>query len=204
MPRLILVRHGETDWNVEGRWQGQKDVALNDLGREQAALAGAYLRSQFDIQKLWSSDLKRCVATAEAVGLPVIKSKLLRELSYGDWEGRRFAELSEAEKKDAAERLAWEPGWNAPGGEMLEDMIRRGKRFLAESGVLEEDGDIVIVSHGGTMRGLIVTLLGLPDSAIGKFGFSNSGISVVAVDGKQTALLAHNITAHLDAAHPRP
>ncbi len=204
MPRLILVRHGETDWNVEGRWQGQKDVPLNDLGRQQAELAGQFLRSEFDIQKLWSSDLQRCVATAEAIGLPVIKSELLRELSYGDWEGRRFADLSEAEKQDANDRLAWDPGWGAPGGEKLGDMIRRGGRFLAESGVLEGDGDIAIVSHGGTMRGLIVTLLGLPDEAIGKFGFSNSGISVVAVDGKQTALLAHNITAHLDGARPRP
>ena len=94
MTRLILIRHGETDWNVEGRWQGHRDLSLNEKGHEQAHLAAGFVRSEFDIQNVWSSDLKRCMETARPLEMPVTTSQLLREVDYGSWEGRRFADLS--------------------------------------------------------------------------------------------------------------
>lgn len=121
-------------------------------------------------------------------------SKTLREVSYGSWEGKRFVDLPESEQKMALERLAWDPEFRAPGGEKFGNLVRRGARFLAESKVLEEEGDLVIVGHGGALRGLLVALLGLPPRAIGRFHFDNASVSVVQVDEGLATLTALNIT----------
>lgn len=191
---MILIRHGETGWNAEGRWQGCQDVPLNARGLEQAAQAAAYVRDAFSPRRVWSSDLMRCTATAAPLGLPVETSKTLREVSYGTWEGKRFVDLPESEQKMALERLAWDPEFRAPGGEKFGNLVRRGARFLAESKVLEEEGDLVIVGHGGALRGLLVALLGLPPRAIGRFHFDNASVSVVQVDEGLATLTALNIT----------
>ena len=189
-----MIRHGETGWNAEGRWQGCQDVPLNARGLEQAAQAAAYVRDAFSPRRVWSSDLMRCTATAAPLGLPVETSKTLREVNYGSWEGKRFVDLPETEQKMALERLAWDPEFRAPGGEKLGNLVRRGARFLAESKVLEEEGDLVIVGHGGALRGLLVALLGLPPRAIGRFHFDNASVSVVQVDEGLATLTALNIT----------
>ena len=191
---MILIRHGETGWNAEGRWQGCQDVPLNARGLEQAAQAAAYVRDAFSPRRVWSSDLMRCTATAAPLGLPVETSKTLREVNYGSWEGKRFVDLPESEQKMALERLAWDPEFRAPGGEKFGNLVRRGARFLAESKVLEEEGDLVIVGHGGALRGLLVALLGLPPRAIGRFHFDNASVSVVQVDEGLATLTALNIT----------
>ncbi|MCH8103218.1 MAG: histidine phosphatase family protein [Chloroflexi bacterium] len=189
-----MIRHGETGWNAEGRWQGSQDVPLNARGLEQAAQAAAYVRDAFSPRRVWSSDLMRCTATAAPLGLPVETSKTLREVNYGSWEGKRFVDLPESEQKMALERLAWDPEFRAPGGEKFGNLVRRGARFLAESKVLEEEGDLVIVGHGGALRGLLVALLRLPPRAIGRFHFDNASVSVVQVDEGLATLTALNIT----------
>ncbi len=199
---MILIRHGETGWNAEGRWQGQQDVPLNARGLKQAARSAAYVRDTFSPRGVWSSDLMRCTATAAALGLPVETSKTLREVSYGSWEGKRFVDLSEPEQKLALEKLAWGPEFRAPGGEKFGNLARRGARFVAESKVLEEEGDVVIVGHGGAMRGLLVALLGLPPRAIGRFHFDNGSVSVVQVDEGFATLTALNLTGHLNSVGP--
>lgn len=96
MTRLILVRHGETDWNVEGRYQGHSDVPLNARGRAQAARLAEALRGS-DIRAIYSSDLARARETAEALAhatrLAVQHDPRLREIDQGDWEGMLFLEI---------------------------------------------------------------------------------------------------------------
>ena len=162
----------------------------------------AYVRDVFAPRRVWSSDLMRCTATAAPLGLPVETSKTLREVSYGSWEGKRFVDLSKADQKLALEKMAWDPGFRTPGGEKFGNLVRRGARFVADSNILQEEGDVVIVGHGGAMRGLVVALLGLPPRAIGSFHFDNGSVSVVQVDDGLATLTALNLTSHMNSAGP--
>lgn len=201
MPRLILLRHGETAWNSEGRWQGQMDVPLNEKGMHQAEAAAGFVRSSYAPCRVWSSDLVRCTQMADALGMPYRTSKRLREVRYGSWEGRRFVDLTPDERSLVTGKIAWDPGFRAPGGETLRNLVRRGRTFLAESAVLGEEGDVVIVGHGAALRGLLVALLGLPERALGMFQLENASISVVDASDGRASLAALNLTAHLDGVH---
>src|SRR5512136_235874 len=106
MTTLVLIRHGQTDWNVEGRWQGQADPPLNDRGREQARFVAEY-QSQFGFAALHSSDLRRAMETAQVIGaemrLPVIPQPRLREINLGKWQGMLAADI-EAQYPDEFRR----------------------------------------------------------------------------------------------------
>ena len=106
MTTVVLIRHGQTDWNVEGRWQGQADPPLNDRGREQAHHAAQYQR-RFGIAALYSSDLRRAMETAQIIGaemrLPVIPQPRLREINLGKWQGMLSADI-EAQYPDEFRR----------------------------------------------------------------------------------------------------
>ena len=93
MTRLILIRHGETDWNVERRKQGRNDQPLSKKGAAQAKLVADYVNATFDVNKVWSSPLKRCAQTAAMLEKTVSTSDLLLEIDYGDWEGMLESEI---------------------------------------------------------------------------------------------------------------
>ncbi len=161
---LYFIRHGETDWNAEGRLQGQRDIPLNDLGRVQAAEAGVILKSlvpQVDDLDWWVSPLGRTRETAErareAIGLhpPYYKTDdRLKELTFGRWEGLTWRELRQFDPAGAAERKRSK--WTAvpPGGESYEMLTQRVEGFL---GVISRE--TVLISHGGVARALM-TLIG--------------------------------------------
>jgi broad specificity phosphatase PhoE len=96
MTTLVLIRHGQTDWNVEGRWQGQADPPLNETGREQARRAAEY-QGQLGFTALYSSDLQRAMETAQIISaemrLPVIPEPRLREINLGKWQGMLSADI---------------------------------------------------------------------------------------------------------------
>ena len=146
MTTILLARHGETDWNRDGRWQGWADPPLNDTGRAQARELAEQLReTPFDA--VYSSDLRRAFETAQIVaaphGVPVVADPGLREIDVGSWSGLTRAEL--------AERF---PDGSRPDGETRE---QHQARVLAAVERLARDhpGErILIVTHGGTMRAL--------------------------------------------------
>ncbi len=174
------------------------NVPLNDRGRRQAELASGFIRGRHQPSLVWSSDLARCTQTADALGLPYQTSRRLREVRYGSWEGRRFVDLSDVERSLAIGKLAWNPAFRAPGGETLRNLVRRGRRFIAESDILARDGEVVIVGHGAALRGLLVAVLGLPDRAMGAFQLDNASISLVDAEEGRASIAALNLTAHLD------
>ncbi len=166
--RLVLVRHGVTDWNREGRFQGHRDPGLSDAGRHEARLAAERLASDERLRptRIVSSSLERAVATARpiagAVGLEVEADDRLMEIGQGEWEGRTHAEL---EVEEAARYLAWRRATGVrqpPGGEPIEAATERVRAFVAS---LEPDGGgtVCVVSHGGTLRILAHVLLDLAD-----------------------------------------
>ena len=111
MTTLVLIRHGQTDWNVEERWQGQADPPLNDRGREQARRVAEY-QSQFGFTALYSSDLRRAMETAQVlgaeVGVEVVPEPRLREINLGRWQGMLSADI-EAQYPDEFRRWHTSP-----------------------------------------------------------------------------------------------
>ena len=202
MPRLILVRHGETDWNVAGRAQGQHDEPLNERGLAQAKMAGQYVRDNFDVQKTWSSDLSRCARTADGISAPVQLARTIREINFGEWEGQRWDEIGKVDPVGRERLSSGDPSFRPPGGESMSDVVARARRFIEETDVLELDGDVAIVAHGGSLKCLMIVLLGLPESALGRFHFSNCGVSVVGAGNGPGTLMSFNQTTHLAGVAP--
>lgn len=169
MPRPILyfVRHGETDWNLERRLQGQHDIPLNALGRTQAQRCGAILRDllarggrAFAEYEYLSSPLSRARETMElmraALGLDPGRYRTdsrLMEMSFGRWEGFTFAELQAREAPALAERERNKWGFVLPGGESYAQLEVRVRAWYDE---LEHES--VVTAHGGVCRALIAHL----------------------------------------------
>ena len=167
MPTVYYIRHGETQWNAEGRLQGVRDIPLNDLGRRQAASAGGILadlfardgRSETSLGFV-ASPLGRARATMElvrgALGLPPDQYAIdgrLREIAYGEWEGSTLAEARLADPAFFAARQADKWIVPAPGGESYAAVAARMRDWYSEL-----TADTVAVAHGGTARALMVAL----------------------------------------------
>jgi broad specificity phosphatase PhoE len=151
--KLLLVRHGETDWNRDGRWQGGSDTRLNDLGRQQARALAEQLDGEIDV--LYSSDLARARETAEIVaaelGLEVRLDPRLRERGFGSWEGLTTIEIEER-FVDAHRRWLAGEGAGADDAEAFEDFSARVEDFLSDVLRLHPGEEVLVISHGGSIR----------------------------------------------------
>jgi broad specificity phosphatase PhoE len=169
--RLVLLRHGQTEYNAGSRMQGQLDTDLSDLGRNQAVAAAEVLAKRQPLL-IVSSDLRRALDTAmalsERAGLPVSVDTRLRETHLGDWQGMTHLEVDAAAP---GARLAWrdDARWAPHGGESRLDVAARSMPLVAdlvagqaEWGVDEPDRPVVLVAHGGLIAALTAALLRLP------------------------------------------
>jgi len=165
MTRLILVRHGQTDWNAESRWQGQVDVPLNSRGLEQArqlaeGLAGA------GIQVIYASDLQRARQTVEPLsrltGLPVLIDPRLREINVGEWQGLLVDEIAARYSELFRRRQVDPSAFTPPGGETIEQVQRRAYQVLDEILERHPDETVAIVAHGFVIALLRLRLEGRP------------------------------------------
>lgn len=167
MSRVILWRHGNTDWNNEARIQGQTDVPLNERGRSQAAAAAPRL-AQLKPNLLISSDLSRTWDTAaylgEATGLPIEREPRLRERGFGLWETLTMPEV-QVRYPDSHAR--WVEGDPAPGDglEPLTDLGKRVSEVIREVIERNPDGLTILITHGGSVRWGIAALLGWSEDA---------------------------------------
>ncbi|MDH3590675.1 MAG: histidine phosphatase family protein [Planctomycetota bacterium] len=196
MKRVVLVRHGETEWNREGRMQGHADIPLNASGRAQsAAVAARFLGERFDA--LWCSDLVRARETADAIGRTVgvvpRPSALWRELEVGELEGvqhfsfgARLRELME--HPDPLDQPL------TPGGESLGAFQRR----LRDGWDRIEGENALVVSHGGAIKCLLVDLLRIGPHGIDSFSLRhNTGVTVVEIMNGYPRIVLLNCAAHL-------
>ncbi|HNS01558.1 MAG TPA: histidine phosphatase family protein [Anaerolineae bacterium] len=199
---LLLLRHGETEWNLSGRWQGQAaDTELTDLGRQQARLAANRLRS-YPINVIYSSDLLRASETAQiigqALGLTPIPESALRELDIGAWTGLTWAEIRERYPEQAA---AMSAGQDVPrgGGESLGELQDR-LAAAAQNIVSRHPGDtVLVVSHGAALRSLVAHVLGASLDQMHRIAIlGNTALSVVQMRDGHLRLVSYNDTAHLD------
>jgi broad specificity phosphatase PhoE len=202
MTRILLARHGETDWNRDGRWQGHSDRSLDDTGREQARRLGAYL-ARVGIDLLYSSDLARARETAAAVeaatGLPIRIDSELREVDVGQLTGCSRAEV---EARDPAWFREWSAGTvtGYPDGETYLDVHRRSVRAFER--ILDEadGGTAVVVCHGGNIRAITLEVLGTPRPVERWRLAAVANCSITAVERRhgRVALVTFNETGHLD------
>jgi len=169
--RLVMLRHGQTDYNATNRMQGQLDTDLSDVGRDQAVAAAEVLAKRQPLL-IVSSDLRRALDTAVALGersgLPVEVDTRLRETHLGDWQDLNHVEV---DAKWPGARLAWrnDATWAPHGGESRVDVAERGlplvRELIADQtewGTDEPERPVVLVAHGGLIAALTAALLKLP------------------------------------------
>ncbi|MEU8248734.1 histidine phosphatase family protein [Nonomuraea sp. NPDC048916] len=188
--RIVCLRHGQTLWNVEQRFQGHSDIPLDETGLAQATRAASLLAS-LRPTLIVSSDLQRANDTALALGriagLDVLIDKDFRERGGGLWEGLTREEIA---ARWPSEYVAWE----APDGEAVGDVALRVAAAMRRwASRLDDDGLLVIASHGAALRLGICALLGLPEQlwpALG--GLGNCSWSVLQEGRKGWRLLEHN------------
>ena len=203
MATLFLVRHGETAWNREGRWQGQHDEPLSDLGRAQAAAIADRLRPLHP-HALHASDLSRAWSTAlaigEATGLTPLSDPRLREVDVGEWRGLTPAETAARYPAGYARWREGGTGWR--DGETYAAMRVRAVAALDE--LLrgrDADSRIVVVTHGGVIRALVLHSLGLPDERRRSLGTGPTATltTIEAANEGPWRLISFNDSGHLPA-----
>jgi 2,3-bisphosphoglycerate-dependent phosphoglycerate mutase len=198
--RILLIRHGETDWNATGRIQGQSDIPLNASGREQARRVAQRLASE-PVQALYSSDLARAYETATIIGQPlgltVVTSLRLRERQYGAWEGLTSAEIQARYPEQFAEWRARSTDFAPPQGETTTQLLSRALTELQTIARRHARELVVVVTHGGLCYVLINHLLGNVDGDRREFTFANASIHALEVTGDRWCVRALNETSHL-------
>lgn len=197
---LVLVRHGETDWNTQGRIQGQLDIPLNNTGLAQADAVGARLRSE-SFDAIYSSDLERAMQTARPVvqssGPAIRREPRLRERHFGALQGltaeeaqTRQSQVWQAYKARAAQQ-------DLGGGESLAGFSRRVIDFVDEVLQAHAGGRILLVSHGGVLDMAYRNATGMPLEAQRDFPIYNASVNILIRNGARWEIAAWGDISHL-------
>ena len=184
--KLILVRHGETDWNAEGRIQGMLDVPLNALGVQQAELAAAELARMFDVAELVSSDLVRTRETTkpinEATGFEPRFDARIRERHFGVWQGKTYEEWRVQDAVGMARYNAGDPDYGPDGGETASQFLKRCVDAVTDLVLGSEEKTLILVTHGGVVSSMVRHAQGLNPQSARTWSVPNASISVWRVE----------------------
>jgi len=203
MTEIIIIRHGETEWNKTGRFQGHSDVPLSAEGRAQAAALGRNLALDH-VDAIYASDLTRAMETAAPLakrfGLEVISDPLLRELNFGAWEGRNFNDVN-AENPNAMKNFYTDPEQaDIPESEPFPEFQRRVAGRVREIVAQERGKRIVVVSHGASIRILLADILAMPIRSIWHISQLNTAVNKIRFEDDGFAIVTlMNDTSHLRA-----
>ena len=200
MTRLLLVRHGRSEWNAAGRIQGQIDIQLDAEGRQQAVQVADWLASE-EIAAVYSSPLQRASETAAAIadrlGLPVRPDPRLMEYHFGSMSGLTWPEVME-NHPELANRWLEDP-WavSVEGSEGRENFAARVMASMEDIGAAHPVGQVVVVAHGGTFGVYLTAMLGLDLKRRHPFHFGNTSISLVETSDGVFHIHYLNSTCHL-------
>ena len=197
---LLLIRHGQTDHNAAGRWQGHLDVPLNQNGLAQAQALAKRL-ADWPIEAVYSSDLQRAAQTAVAIATPHTLQPtfdpIWRERDVGAFQSLNSQEIQTKFPAVWADMLKTGV-LNPPNGEHQTSLRQRAERALAQVLSQHEGQMIAIVSHGALLNGLISNVLGIPRERFGRFRLNgNTGLSIVESNSRGPVLTLLNDTSHL-------
>jgi broad specificity phosphatase PhoE len=178
---IVLVRHGQTEWSLSGQHTGNTDIPLTAEGRRHAEALGARL-SGWRFARVLTSPLSRAVETCRLAGLgeEAETTDDLREWDYGDYEGRRTADV----RKERPGWGLWKDG--VPGGETVEEVGRRADRVIAAA--RDVDGDVALFAHGHVLRVIGARWVGLPPADGARLALSTASISVLGWE-RETAVI---------------
>lgn len=202
--RLLVVRHGQTDWNISGRFQGQTDIPLNPSGLRQAQAIAERLRTDGPAA-IYASDLQRAWQTAKIIQAalppdsrpPLIGEPRLREMCFGMWEGLTYNEI-QARQPKLLQR--WESDLEhttPPDGENLLELAERVQEAYKSVLAAHSEGTVVLVAHGGPLQMLITQALGMPVGRFWQIHLSNASLSVVNVYPEGAIVNLLNCVDHL-------
>lgn len=182
--RLYLLRHGETEWNVQRRFQGIADIPLNAMGSKQAQWVAEYF-TNIKTATVFTSPLIRAIVTAQAIALrndfEIIMVESLKEIDVGNWQG-----------------LTWEEAQHRPNhdGETLQEFYQRCQAAIEEV-IMKKCSHSIVVTHGGTLRMILVALLGLTIDDRDLFKPSNVGVYMLELVNGKWQLMTDNDTSHI-------
>lgn len=206
MTRIIYVRHGETDWNVAHRYQGQTDIPLNDKGKYQAQLVAKRLAGE-EIAAVYASDLTRALYTAEAIAkehqLDVIPMEEFREISFGEWEGSSFASLDVGARGQIDKIFTDPANIEVPGGENFQQVQKRAVRGIEKLIAKHPDETVVVVSHGAAIRTILCHALGMSLANVWSIRQDNTAVNKIAYYTSEGARASMIVELVNDAGHLR-
>lgn len=205
MTLIILVRHGQTEWNRVERFRGHFDVPLNETGLAQAAATGRRIAAEWRPVAVYASPLSRAVKTAEAIaqhfGLPVQPEPGLINIDYGAWQGLTPDEARERWPEIVKAWYHAPQRANIPGGETLEQVRARGVATVQILTARHTDQTIVLVGHTVINRAILLGIMGLGTDRFWHIRQDTCAINVFETDGDDFVLVSLNETYHLRAVH---
>lgn len=180
--RIYLVRHGETDWNKKGIYQGQEDTPLNEKGKDEARNLALALKGK-EISIIYSSDLTRAKETAEIIAKSlgiqtIIYKESLREMNFGEWTGKSIFEMEE----DSELFQLWQKDpWNIspPEGETLKELANRVRKEAEEIFLKHYSQNVLVVTHAGPIKALIFNLIGSTGNPYWNLDISHNTIAII-------------------------
>ncbi len=206
MTEIILVRHGETEWNVAEIFRGRIDIELNETGIKQAELLAEYL-SDVRIEAIYSSPLKRALRTAEMIAdyhqLEVKIAPGLTDLDFGQWQGLPHQEVKGKYEELYTEWISRPDRVKMPAGESLNDVSKRVIGVVDEV-IAKYEGTVILVSHRVVSKVIICALLGLDDSHFWNIRQDTCGITAFTYENERFILTEHNNTSYLKPLQKNP
>jgi len=199
MTRILLIRHGDTDWNVEEIFRGRADIELNETGIKQAELLAKYLED-VSLEAVYTSPLKRALKTAEIIAGPhnadVTPSQELIDFDYGEWQGLSHDTVKDNYKTLYEKWLKKPHLVRIPKGESLDDVKERVVG-LVDRVIARYDGTVALVSHRVILKVIICALLGLDNSHFWNIKVDTCGITTFIYRDESFILEKHNDTSFL-------
>ncbi len=206
--RVVLIRHGETEWNRDRRIQGQTDTPLSALGRQQALAIGQRLKRE-RFTAIYASDLQRAWDTAQAIGqaalaerpdaVQPVADRRLREMDFGEWEGKTSAEIAASHPEAHARSKHRDADFRIPGGESFRDLYERTVDAVTSLVDAHPGGTLCVVAHGGILDMMYRHTHAIALDQPRVFSLYNAAYNCLEHEGGRFRLEVWGEVAHLDA-----
>lgn len=199
--RLIIVRHGESEWNRIHRYQGQLDAPLSDLGLRQAEALAERLKTE-PLDHIYSSRLQRAARTAEAIAahhreVPFAYNEALLEIDHGEWQGKYADEITASYAEGLREWREHPTRSQMPGGESFSNVLKRTLDFREQLTALHRDQTILVSTHDVVVKILVADALGMNMDRINRIWVTNASISVIEYGDDLPYLVSLSEACHL-------